>query len=205
MVQDNPKQVSLYQEAKAGLSSLVYQTATIFLGFVVMLLMTGGAPPSFLVALSFCSGTAFIAWSEQRRIKQLRSPTATSISKENTSEEFKSATDAVYRVQNAAYGLIDESEELKSAMDAVQDAAYRAALDALYAKISNESFQELERIALEAAREAAVLKLVALEAVHEESRQQDNPINDTLLDSIAKFAANAANFVFQQQQKVRQD
>ncbi len=67
------KEVTLYEEAKAGLSSLVRQLVIVFLGFVVMLLLTGGAPSGFVVALSFCLGTAFVAWKEQKRISRLRS------------------------------------------------------------------------------------------------------------------------------------
>nr|RNJ66874.1 MAG: hypothetical protein EDM05_23720 [Leptolyngbya sp. IPPAS B-1204] len=67
------KEVTLYEEAKAGLSSLVRQLVIVFIGFVVMLLLTGGAPSGFVVALSFCLGTAFVAWKEQKRISRLRS------------------------------------------------------------------------------------------------------------------------------------
>jgi hypothetical protein len=68
----NHKKITLYEEAKAGLSSLVQQTATVFISFVVMLLVTGGAPSGFIVALSFCLGTTFVAWREQRRIAKMR-------------------------------------------------------------------------------------------------------------------------------------
>jgi hypothetical protein len=72
MVPVSHKKITLYEEAKAGLVSLVQQTATVFISFVVMLLVTGGAPSGFIVALSFCLGTAFVAWSEQRRITKIR-------------------------------------------------------------------------------------------------------------------------------------
>jgi hypothetical protein len=72
MVPISHKKITLYEEAKAGLVSLVQQTATVFISFVVMLLVTGGAPSGFIVALSFCLGTAFVAWSEQRRITKIR-------------------------------------------------------------------------------------------------------------------------------------
>lgn len=73
MAPTNRREVTLYEEAKAGLSSLVRQVAVVFIGFVVMLLLTGGAPSGFVVALSFCLGTAFVAWKEQKRISDLRS------------------------------------------------------------------------------------------------------------------------------------
>lgn len=74
MVHGNHKEVSLYEEAKAGLSSLMQQTATVFVCFVIMLLSAGGAPSSFLLAWSFFLGTAYVAWSEQNRIEKLRTP-----------------------------------------------------------------------------------------------------------------------------------
>lgn len=73
MAPTNRREVTLYEEAKAGLSSLVRQVAVVFIGFVVMLLVTGGAPSGFVVALSFCLGTTFVAWKEQKRISDLRS------------------------------------------------------------------------------------------------------------------------------------
>jgi len=74
MAPENNKTITLYEEAKAGLGSLVPQTATVFIGFAVMLLVTGGAPSGFVVGLSFCLGTAFVAWSEQKRIKKITKP-----------------------------------------------------------------------------------------------------------------------------------
>lgn len=62
--------ISLYDEAKAGLSSLVKQTAQVFVGLLVMLLVTGGKPPAFVVSLSFCLGVGFVAWSEKKRFTQ---------------------------------------------------------------------------------------------------------------------------------------
>jgi hypothetical protein len=61
-----------------------------------MLLVTGGAPSGFVVALSFCIGTAFVAWSEQRRITKMRVPplsnssegVAKNIQRDETSEEM---------------------------------------------------------------------------------------------------------------------
>ncbi|WP_017327663.1 hypothetical protein [Synechococcus sp. PCC 7336] len=79
------KKVTLYEEAKAGLSSLVRQTTTVFIGFVFVLLITGGAPSSFVVALSFFIGTAFVSWNEQKRIFDLRS------AEDKTSSDSKAA------------------------------------------------------------------------------------------------------------------
>jgi hypothetical protein len=80
MVPVNRRQLSLYDEAKAGFSSLLRQTTVVFVSFVVILLLTGGAPSSFAIALSFCSGIAFVAWSEQRRVTKLRDKDTTNCS-----------------------------------------------------------------------------------------------------------------------------
>jgi hypothetical protein len=72
MAQGNHNELNLYEEAKAGLFSLVQQTGSVFIGFVLMLLFAGGAPSSFVIALSFCLGTAFVAWSEQKRVRNLK-------------------------------------------------------------------------------------------------------------------------------------
>jgi hypothetical protein len=72
MVPINRKKVSLYEEAKNGLSSLVWQTTTVFVGFIFMLLLTGGNPSSFAIIVSFVSGIAFVVWREQNRFTKLR-------------------------------------------------------------------------------------------------------------------------------------
>ncbi|MDJ0735042.1 MAG: hypothetical protein QNJ47_13420 [Nostocaceae cyanobacterium] len=68
----NRKEISLYEEAKSGFTSLIQQTAIIFAGFILMLLVTAGTPSSFVVVLSLCIGISFVAWSEGQRIKILR-------------------------------------------------------------------------------------------------------------------------------------
>jgi len=62
------KQISLYEEAEAGLNSLVKQTAQVGAGLLVMLLLTGGNPPALTVGLSVVGGIAFVAWSEEKRL-----------------------------------------------------------------------------------------------------------------------------------------
>ncbi|NER00379.1 MAG: hypothetical protein F6K30_27395 [Cyanothece sp. SIO2G6] len=71
MVQEPRNVLSLYDEAKAGLFSLVQQTLVVFLGLGFMLLVTGGAPSTFIVTFSVCLGTAFVSWSEQKRLRNL--------------------------------------------------------------------------------------------------------------------------------------
>lgn len=64
----NRKQISLYDEAEAGLNSLVKQTAQVGAGLLGMLLLTGGNPPALTVGLSVIGGIAFVAWSEEKRL-----------------------------------------------------------------------------------------------------------------------------------------
>ena len=64
----NRKQISLYEEAEAGLKSLVKQTAQVGAGLLGMLLLTGGNPPALTVGLSVIGGIAFVAWSEEKRL-----------------------------------------------------------------------------------------------------------------------------------------
>jgi len=71
MVPINRRKVSLYEEAKNGLSSLVWQTATVFVGFIIMLLLTGGNPSGFAITIIFVLGIAFVAWREQKRFIKL--------------------------------------------------------------------------------------------------------------------------------------
>jgi uncharacterized protein YjbI with pentapeptide repeats len=68
MARINHKEISLYEEAKAGFNSLIKQTVQVGAGFLLMLLVTGGKPPAFTVAWSVVGGIAFVAWSEQKRL-----------------------------------------------------------------------------------------------------------------------------------------
>jgi hypothetical protein len=72
MVPINRRKISLYEEAKNGLSSLVWQTATVFVGFIFILLLTGGNPSGFAITITFISGIGFVAWREQSRVTKLR-------------------------------------------------------------------------------------------------------------------------------------
>ncbi|MCU0546334.1 MAG: hypothetical protein MUE44_29905 [Oscillatoriaceae cyanobacterium Prado104] len=68
MTSVNRKQISLYEEARSGLNSLVKQTAQVGVGLLGMLLLTGGNPPALTVGLSVVGGIAFVAWSEEKRL-----------------------------------------------------------------------------------------------------------------------------------------
>lgn len=64
----NRREISLYEEAEAGLNSLVKQTAQVGVGLLGMLLLTGGNPPALTVGLSVVGGIAFVAWREEKRL-----------------------------------------------------------------------------------------------------------------------------------------
>lgn len=49
-------------------SSLVKQTTQVGIGFLLMLLLTGGRPSAFVVNSTTCLGIAFVAYSEARRL-----------------------------------------------------------------------------------------------------------------------------------------
>ena len=66
----NRQSISRYQQAKAELNSLMKETAQVGAGFLAMLLLTGGQPPAYTVALSVVGGVAFVAWSEHRRLNK---------------------------------------------------------------------------------------------------------------------------------------
>ncbi|MBD2441370.1 hypothetical protein [Nostoc sp. FACHB-110] len=49
------------------ITSLLKQTAYVGLGFLVMLLITGGRPSGFTVGLCVVLGIGFVVWSESKR------------------------------------------------------------------------------------------------------------------------------------------
>ncbi|WP_013322528.1 pentapeptide repeat-containing protein [Gloeothece verrucosa] len=69
----NRNRMSLYQDAKASFKSLVGQSVIVFVGLIVMLLLTGRKPSGFIVGLSFVVGVGFVAWSEARRLTEFES------------------------------------------------------------------------------------------------------------------------------------
>ncbi|NEQ80385.1 MAG: hypothetical protein F6K26_09025 [Moorea sp. SIO2I5] len=60
--------ISLEQEAKAGLNSLLQQTAQVGSFFFVLLLLSLGNPSELVVSLSFLWGIGFVAWQEKQRL-----------------------------------------------------------------------------------------------------------------------------------------
>lgn len=81
MVHDKHDKISLLEEARSSFHSLGQQTATVFIGFLVMLLIAGGAPSSVVIALSVALGIFFVAWREHNRF------TLTSISDETEQDK----------------------------------------------------------------------------------------------------------------------
>ncbi|NJK30280.1 MAG: pentapeptide repeat-containing protein [Acaryochloris sp. SU_5_25] len=64
----NRKNISLAEEARTGLVSLVPQGGVVLGAFAVMLLLTGGAPSGLAVVLTVVMSGAFVTWSEQHRL-----------------------------------------------------------------------------------------------------------------------------------------
>jgi hypothetical protein len=54
-------------------SSLVKQITQVGIGFLVMLLLTGGRPPALVVNLTACSSIVFVAYSEAQRLAKGKS------------------------------------------------------------------------------------------------------------------------------------
>jgi hypothetical protein len=66
----NRKNTTFSQEVKAGLISLLKQIIILApIGLIVMLI-TNGKPPAFVVGLTFCLIAFFVARREQKRIFQ---------------------------------------------------------------------------------------------------------------------------------------
>jgi hypothetical protein len=63
----NKAQISLYKQSKEGLKSLFVQTTQVSIGLGLMLILTAGNPPGWLVSASFFVGIGFVAWSESKR------------------------------------------------------------------------------------------------------------------------------------------
>jgi uncharacterized protein YjbI with pentapeptide repeats len=68
MVQHNPNSPpSPLGKAKAELKSLLQQAAIVFGCFVVMVLVTGGRPPGWMVPLTFLLSGGIVVWLEHKR------------------------------------------------------------------------------------------------------------------------------------------
>jgi hypothetical protein len=65
MAATNRKKISLYNKLKSELSLIAKQTALVFVGLMLVLLLTGGNPSKFAIGLSFGLGVLFMVVSER--------------------------------------------------------------------------------------------------------------------------------------------
>ncbi len=93
--------ISLYQQAKAGLNSLIIQTSLVSLGLTAMLILTGGNPPGWMVSTSFFLGIGFVAWSEQKRQSELEVSEIKKAEKSRLVKAIKSQRQSEQNLQNA--------------------------------------------------------------------------------------------------------
>ena len=63
--------ISFIQNTKANLISLFKQTIQVFIGLILMLLLTGGNPPVFIITLSVIIGIIFVALSQIEKIENI--------------------------------------------------------------------------------------------------------------------------------------
>jgi uncharacterized protein YjbI with pentapeptide repeats len=92
--QTSRQTLSIYEEAKASLHSLIKQTVQVGVAFLIVLLLTGGNPPDFTIILCFISGVGFVAWSEKKHITQQREAAEKVISKEKLQLQIKHLLEA---------------------------------------------------------------------------------------------------------------
>ena len=78
MAPTNRENLSLYQDAKLSFMSLLKVIAQAYVGFFIVLLITGGRFTPFSLSLLFCAGTGAVAWQERnRRLKILQNQSST--------------------------------------------------------------------------------------------------------------------------------
>lgn len=61
-------EISLYQEAKEGLITLLARLGKLSIAWIVMLLITGGNPSALILGLTVLGSGSFVAWSEYQRL-----------------------------------------------------------------------------------------------------------------------------------------
>jgi uncharacterized protein YjbI with pentapeptide repeats len=98
MAPSNRNQISLYEEAIAGIRSLAKQTTFVFVSLLIMLVLTGGAPSGFVMSLSFFLGVVSVAFLEKQRVTNLKGKSASitdsrsSIQSVDISEDYGTVT-----------------------------------------------------------------------------------------------------------------
>lgn len=99
MAPTNRENLSLYQDAKLSFLSLLKVIAQAYVGFFVVLLITGGRFTPFSLSLLFCAGTGAVAWQERnRRLK---------LSQDQSSIQTEVETVATDETLKQQYGGVD--------------------------------------------------------------------------------------------------
>jgi hypothetical protein len=70
MTRTYSKSRSIQTEILPGLTSLIKQSSITFVLFILMLILTGGSPPSFILGIFFCVGIIAIYFQERNRFRQ---------------------------------------------------------------------------------------------------------------------------------------
>jgi Pentapeptide repeats (8 copies) len=69
MVNPNSTHSSHLSKALSELKSLLQETIAVFACFIVMLVLTGGKPPSWMIPVTFLLTSVFVFWAEKKREK----------------------------------------------------------------------------------------------------------------------------------------
>ncbi|EGJ28620.1 MULTISPECIES: hypothetical protein [Moorena] len=120
------EEISLYQEAKASLSSLFWQTAQVFTSLLVIFLFAGGKPPGWLVTTSFVVGTVFVFWRENKRTKDGSSEHKQINNNEHKPNKSMVPTYKSYKQRKANQVLRRSIAEKETTIDDQSDAKFNA-------------------------------------------------------------------------------
>jgi uncharacterized LabA/DUF88 family protein len=66
MTRQNPIEDTVLRRTQPELILLLQQTGTVFLGCILILLLTGGTPPPLTIGVIFFGGIGWVAWMEKR-------------------------------------------------------------------------------------------------------------------------------------------
>ncbi|MEO1427698.1 MAG: DUF1822 family protein [Cyanobacteria bacterium J06633_8] len=94
MARVNRNEISLYEEARDGLISLFQQTVQVFIGLLLLLILTKGNPPGFLVGFSFIAGIIFVAFRENKRFTKFIARKSSDLSQEIIFSETTTAIES---------------------------------------------------------------------------------------------------------------
>jgi hypothetical protein len=111
----NRNRISLYQEARDGLISLFQQTSQVFIGLLLLIVLTGGNPPGFLVGFSFIAGIMFVALKEDKRLKRFIAKKSSEILQQED-DTYQSPT--AIQLNASEQTLVNLSQWLQGTVDA---------------------------------------------------------------------------------------